>query len=188
MDTITAPTLTEWMTISKPGETMLWRDAAHDQFMFFERLTSLIAAGLPDEPTSARDGLARVIGTHRSKSIGLPVVQWARADLGVTFTMRDNFHDLKLSVSSDRPIDNPAFPAIFHTTPPVDPAYTGDPLRSCYFEGFPSALVYGYQASNHRVWSAEIHGQSRAYMVLFLCMLALGAIGDLQWARSKDRG
>lgn len=177
-------TLRQWMQLSKPGETMIWRDAVHDQFKFFERLTDLVARGLPYEQY---DDLARVIGTHLSKSIELPVVQWTRPDLGVTFTMRDNFHDYKLSVSSDRPIDDPVFPALFNTAPPIDPAYTGNPLADCYFEGFPSVLVYGYQSQNQRVWSASIGGSHAAYMVVFLCMRALGAIPDLTWARDPRR-
>lgn len=176
-------TLHEWMWLNKPGEQKLWRDAAQSQFEFFDRLTSLIASGLPEIACAARDGIARVISTHRSKSLELPVVQWTRPDLGVTFTLRDNFYNFKLSVSSERPIDDPAFPALFHTTPPTDSDYTRDPLASCYFEGFPSVLVYSYQATNKRVWSAEICGQHATYMVVFLCMRALGVIKDLQWAR-----
>lgn len=174
--------LRDWASQNVPEENKLWRDAALDQVRFFDRLTSLIASGLPYEQ---HDNIAEVIGTHRSKSITLPVVQWTRPDLGLTLTARDNFYNFKLSVSCDRPIDVPQFAALFHTTPPPDPAYTGDPLHPVYFEGFPSVLVYGYQASNNRVWSAEINGSHAMWTAVFLCMRSLGAIGDQTWASRR---
>jgi len=181
--------LRQWMQIKTPGDAKLWREAAHDQFRFFDRLTSLVTADLPcdtEAALAARDDVAQVIGTHRSKSIELPVVQWARPDLGLTLTMRNNFHDYKLSVRSELPINDPAFPALFHTTPPPDPEYTGDPLSSVYFEGFPPTLVYGYQSADHRRWSAEIYGEHAAYMVVFLCMRAVGAVRDLSWPQRAN--
>lgn len=122
---------------------------------------------------------AFVIATHRSKSIDLPVISFERGDLGVRFVVRDNFYNFKLSVVSERPIKCDAFQFLFKTMPPREPDYTGDALSSCYFEGFPSDLIFGYYSADSRRWSAEIHGQNALWTVLFLCMMTLGAMTPL---------
>lgn len=65
---------------------MVWRGAALDQIERFE----LIFAGLAKRLHVA----AQVVGSHRSKSIDLPVVMIS-TNTG-EFTLRDNFHDVNL--------------------------------------------------------------------------------------------
>ncbi len=65
---------------------MLWRGAALDQIDKFERTVVALAKRLRVT--------AEVVGSHRSKSIDLPVVMIS-TDVG-EFTLRDNFHDINL--------------------------------------------------------------------------------------------
>lgn len=130
----------------------------------------------PREPEPRTDCTesAWVIGEHYSKSVRLPVYSLERPDRGLRFTLRDNYYDWKLSVESEVAIDDPLFPYLFHTTPPIERAYTGDSLSSVYFEGFPEDRVFGYHATNPRRWSAELASDQRLWTVMFLCLKALG--------------
>jgi hypothetical protein len=125
---------------------------------------------------------ARVISTHGSKSVGLPVYELDRPDLGIRLILRDNFYNWKLTVMAGLPIVAD-FSGLFHTTPPVEPDYTGNPLSACYFEGFPRELVFGYyEPSDKRHWSAEINGGDQAlWAVVFLIVKALGAVKPFVW-------
>lgn len=72
---------------------MLWRGAALSQIDEFEKAVAAIA-------TRFR-ATAEVVGSHRSKSIDLPVVKIS-TDAG-EFTLRDNFHDINLMAILLRP-------------------------------------------------------------------------------------
>lgn len=130
-----------------------------------------------------------VIGEHHSKSVRLPVYLFERVDLGIQFVMRGNFYDWKLSVISEKPLVKYAelFSTMFHTTPPVEPEYTGNELASCYFEGFPDEYIFDYYAKNPTRWSCSI-GRSSMQFVVRLIMHELGAIKPLEWTtREKHR-
>lgn len=158
--------LQEWVNEQLVGDEMIWKGAFGSQISFVRRLTGLMATGLSYK---AMDDITHVIATHRSKSITLPVYELSRPDLGLRLILRDNFHNWKLSVISERPIDAD-FSGLFHTTPPVEPAYTGEPLSSVYFEGFPGDLIFGYyndqQGGTRQKWSAEIYGDHSLYTVV----------------------
>lgn len=66
--------------------TMCWRDAALEQIKAIEKAIADLAGKWPVT--------ARVVGSHRSKSIDLPVVK-ITTDAG-EFTLRDNFDDTNL--------------------------------------------------------------------------------------------
>lgn len=67
-------------------EKMLWRTAAMDQIDTFERVATALAAN--------HGATAAVVGSHRSKSIDLPVIKFSTPT--GEFTLRDNFHDVNL--------------------------------------------------------------------------------------------
>ena len=73
---------------------MFWRGAALDQIDGFEKTVAAIAKRLRVT--------AEVVGSHRSKSIDLPVVMLS-TDAG-TFTLRDNFHDINLMAILRQPV------------------------------------------------------------------------------------
>jgi len=169
----------EWALETVPSDDMLWKGGWGSQVMFFrDDLRYLMGSGLDYEDAK---GLGRVISTHTSKSIALPVVEYDRKDIGLRVILRDNFHDWKLSVISERPITS-CFDGLFHTTPPVEPEYTGDYLSPCYFEGFPRDLVFGYLSkSDGRRWSAMPSGRHGVWTTLFLILRELGAVKPHVW-------
>lgn len=106
-----------------------------------------------------------VISTHHSKSMTLPVYQFRLA--GVTITLRDNFHDWKISVQSDRPIvDN--FGSLIKR---------GEDISSVYFEGFPKELCFPGFAPGAKEFSIELWDDYEVYTFCFLLMEARKAAG-----------
>jgi hypothetical protein len=171
--------LQEWITQQTVGDEMLWKGSFGRQMMFLrDELQGLIGVGL-DYPENGE--IAKVISTHRSKSIVLPVVQYERPELGLRFTVRNNFYNWKLSVEAPRPVIAD-FEGLFHTTPPLEPDYTGNPLHAVYFEGFPEDFIFDYYWINRQKWSAEISGDKCLWTTVFLTMKALGHIQPFKWS------
>ncbi len=176
--------LQKWINEQTAKDTMLWKGAFMEQILFVrDRLVYLVGGGLPFEQM---DAVADVVSTHHSKSIALPVYDLRRPDLGLRLVLRGNFYNWKLSVISDAPIVAD-FSGLFHTTPPVDPSYTGDELAGVYFEGFPKDLIFGYyEPSDKKRWSAQLGDDYDVHMAIFLIMRALGAVKPRVWSTSKQ--
>lgn len=161
--------LNDWIRANPPPERMYWSVPAREQLEFVrDELRSVAGIGAP----------VVVIAEHRSKSILLPVYFLQHEK--VRFYLRNNFFNWKLSVVSETPIEVD-LTGLCHTTPPVEPDYTGNPLSPVYFEGFPRELVFGYYEQNKARWSAEFHGDFELATAMFLIMRALGEIGPLVW-------
>lgn len=174
-----------WIDQQIVGDDMLWKGAWGHQLEFLrDDLQPLVSAGLSWRKSREAE-IARVISTHTSKSIQLPVVEFARPDLGVRFIVRNNFYNWKLTVLSERPIEAD-FGPVFYTKPPPEPEYTGDHLHPVYFEGFPRDLVRGYWSQNKCEWSAEIYGDYSMWMVIHMCMRALGALRDCYYTTKEQ--
>lgn len=170
--------LQKWISDQIVDDEMRWKGAFGAQMTFIcDSLVPLMGAGLIYQE---KKEIADVIATHRSKSIVLPVVEVTRRDLGLRFTMRQNFYNWKLSVLSDKPV-RADFTGLFHTTPPIDKAYTGDPLASVYFEGFPEDRIYRYYSEDNRRFSAEIWGDRLIWTAVFLIMRGAGVIQPQAW-------
>jgi hypothetical protein len=114
----------------------------------------------------------------------LPVYQIATPDGKLKLTLRNNFHNWKMSVDSQASV-GADFRCLFYTIPPTHPDYTGNPLSPVYFEGFPRELVYGYFCQNDRQFSAEIHTDERLYVAVFLLAQSLNLVTPLVWASPK---
>lgn len=170
-----------WINEQIVDDKMLWKGAWGEQLQFFrDSITGLFCYGMDYEDC---DGIATVISTHRSKSIILPVYKLHREDIGLTLVARSNFYDWKLSVISEIPI-NADFRGLFHTTPPIEPEYTGNELASVYFEGFPKKYIFGYQGENRKQFSASI-GQEALWTTIFLILRDRGIIEAREW-RTKE--
>jgi hypothetical protein len=90
-----------------------------------------------------------------------------------------------LSVDSKESI-NTNFDGLFHTTPPIEPDYTGDELHSVYFEGFPDDRIFGYYSKNNRKFSAQIGSHESLWTVVFLMMRDLGQIKPYVWSTEES--
>jgi len=151
-------TLEEWCKENVPADEMVWKKAAHVQFDFFHRLTWAVCP--PGADYKVYKTLKPiVISTHTSKSIRLPVVE-LRTPGGVVFTIRDNFHDYKVSVDSPVEID-----VDFHD---LFGKYAEESIHGVYFEGFPDERVFGAYADNKKQFSVELDRSEEVYMLLWL--------------------
>jgi hypothetical protein len=170
--------LQNWISAQIVDDKMRWKGPFGAQMAFIrDSIVPLMGAGLIYHESKE---IADVISTHMSKSIVLPVVEVTRKDLGIRFTMRENFYNWKLSVLSEKPVEA-NFDGLFHTTPPIDKDYTGDPLASVYFEGFPKDRIYRYYEEDRRKFSAEIWGDRPMWTAVFLIMRSAGVIKPNVW-------
>lgn len=96
------------------------------QCMFFR---DIIGYGLIDNYNLRKE--PKVISTHVSKSILLPVIEFSAFDGDLRLIVRDNFHDFKTTVLSKYSIDSD-----FHGI-----LIGGEKTSKVYFEGFDPNLV-----------------------------------------------
>jgi len=121
----------------------------------------------------------QVISEHRSKSIKLPVYLLERGDLKII--LRYNFYNWKMSVICNKKIDA-NFDGLFHTTPPIEPEYTGNELASVYFEGFPKDIIFDYyEETDKKVWSAELYSDQILWTTIYLILKAVGYVVPTEW-------
>jgi hypothetical protein len=179
--------LQQWVDKHPVRDEMLWKGGAEGQIAFVrDSLLPVFASGLTFDHYEDYKKMVTVIGSHTSKSIKLPVFQLARPDQDLTIVLRDNFMGWKMSVMSETPIEAD-FSGLFHTTPPVEPDYTGDPLWHGYFEGFPEDRIFGYYTeSDKKKWSAEIQHDEELYTAVFLMMRSLGQVKPLAWSTRSN--
>lgn len=138
--------LTDWIEANAPKEEMFWCGNAKAQFELLMRLRSVLFS---NEFTG--DRCASVIGTHRSKSIELPVVEFQLPKLRLV--LRDNFYNWKVSVQSDDAID-------------IDPSGLFDPSiehSSCYCEGFAEWDVFDSYVKDKRKFTIEIFDDKKLF-------------------------
>jgi hypothetical protein len=131
----------EWINANGPPEKMLWAGAFAQQVCFLRDDVSR-ALGMSYE--DVKGPRVSVIGTHKSKSILLPVVRYVINHAALV--VRGNFHDFKVSVDSDKAL------RIDHRglfTPTEEHA-------DCYCEGFPEGLVFGSYASSLRRFTVSL--------------------------------
>lgn len=173
--------LHQWIKENQPNDEMLWKNAAGRQMTFVrDNLNPLLQNKL--KRAERKD--IQVISEHRSKSIILPVYVLEREDLKII--LRYNFYNWKMSVICGKKIDA-NFDGLFHTTPPIEPDYTGNELASVYFEGFPEDLCFDYyESTDKKVWSAEISNDQMLWTTVYLILKALGYIESMKWRTKKS--
>lgn len=151
--------LSDWVSQNQPAENLIFKEGLWDQVKFVrDRLTSALADNHNssyDEWRKFRDEI-RVINTHTSKSVMLPVyfIEWK----DFQFVLRYNFYDWKVSVKSPHnlPVD---FNKLFDTHKTW--AYY-------YCEGFPKDRVYGSFEENSQEFTAAIHNNYDLYVFFWL--------------------
>lgn len=136
--------LQKWAENNKPEETLLFKKEYYAQIKFVQGVIPRTLAKDYNDCIEIQKNI-RVISTHRSKSVTLPVF---RVELkgGTAFTMRYNFYNWKISVSSPDVVK-------------IDPTGIFDPnkhINAVYCEGFPEQLVYGSYAENPLQFTIEL--------------------------------
>jgi hypothetical protein len=177
--------LSDWARDTRVEDTLFWKGTAHNQVEFVLKELGPFAAGIHDYAL-AEESL-RVISTHRSKSVDLPVYRIINMELDMEFILRNNFYNWKFSVISSKPI-LAEFTGLFYTSPPVEPDYTGDHLAPVYFEGFPEKYIFGYydKSDNKKKWSADMYNDYDLWTTIYVCLRALGGIKPLVYHTRKS--
>jgi len=112
---------------------------------------------------------AYVISTHRSNSCLLPVYQLVNREAGLMVVLRGNFADWKMSVVSERPVVG----EFFGLMEEVD-SKSATSHKSCYYEGFPERLIFGFYNDDKKRWSSEVGLNEAMWTVLYLLAKYLG--------------
>jgi hypothetical protein len=152
--------LLTWSRINEPEDQMLWKQGYWDQIMFVrDRLPDIWYESGKDTLDSIRYSI-NVISTHRSKSILLPVYEIKIPKYNLTFVIRYNFYDWKISVESNIALDID-FMGLFDRC---------ENINNIYCEGFPKDRVHTSYADDmwHKNFTVEIRNDYQVYMFVAL--------------------
>jgi hypothetical protein len=136
--------LQEWAQIHAPASSTPAADAYWGHIVFVRDIIPKILSITFEEGEKIEESIM-VISEHSSKSICLPVFQIELAD-GTQFTMRYNFHNWILSVSSLHPVEA-NFMGLFNPSKEIHPFYC---------EGFPKELVFDSYTRNNCQFTFEL--------------------------------
>ncbi len=148
-----SPQLQDWANEHQPNNDLLWHKGFEHQFLFVrDDLSRLFSVTFEDWKANP----VRVVGTHRSKSVLLPVYSLAFG--GIEVRLRYNFYNWKLSIKSNRPVPDNFFQLIDRE----------ERISPIYFEGFPRNWCFGPYCKNPKRFSAEIGKDYDLYTFLYL--------------------
>ena len=145
--------LIPWMRVNEPADNLIYKKGMYRQIDFV--LDSLFGNLFYDKKGYMNNPVM-VISTHVSKSVTLPVYQYTK--MGVTFTLRYNFYNWIISVSSKKPL-NIDFLQLFDME---------EVIPSIYCEGFPKELVYGSFKQDNRHFTIELSNEYEVWTFVFL--------------------
>lgn len=154
-----SPSLQDWVSANTPRKTLYWEPAFGEQIGFVrDRLAVLFLSYEQLKLTPVR-----VVGSHTSKSVVLPVYGIVVPEK-FEARLRCNFYNWVISVASDVPIaDN--FCSLFQRDERQEVVYS---------EGFSADWVFGsYTASNQR-FSLTLTDNYRLYTFCYLLREGLG--------------
>lgn len=163
-----APGLQEWAVAHDPSKSnLIFKDGFWDQIMFVRDKIPAIAYHIRSVATDDRSSAyelaqviersMRVISTHTSKSVKLPVFHIVLPN-GDECVMRYNFYNWKVSVKANQPVI-----ADF-----MDLFATADPIHSVYCEGFPSEWVFGSYNANQSQFTIEIGNEYKLFTFFWI--------------------
>jgi len=138
--------LADWSKQNETSEKMIYKRNADNQIFFMQNIgRGLFSAYRSDDDIAynhSRD-LIKVASTHTSKSITLPVYYFMWEN--IKFYLRYNFHDWKVSVISEYPLEID-----------FEDCFKDCSYASCYFEGFRPEWVFGSYFKDNKRFSVEL--------------------------------
>jgi len=140
-------TLDNWVrdSLMSQSDDLIYKDAANNQIGFVRWKLSGLLANRDDHTIEEFKTLFKVVSTHHSKSVELPVyyVDWKR---GFTFVLRYNFYNWNVTIIDNRPSD---------TSPLKLPEYMhiDEQYGYCFVEGFPEEYIKGKYIENPRAFT-----------------------------------
>ena len=159
--------LNDWWSNNEPDENLIYKNGLSEQCVFVRDklmgdLFLYIATdylkykSFSDERSEILDKfMPYVIGTHRSKSVLLPVMEMNLSKIGLKIILRNNFYDWCISVESENDIDCDFMGLITD--------------QKGYFEGFPSDRIYEiYSETNKKKFSVVLNNKYEVFTFVFL--------------------
>lgn len=148
--------LQEWAVENEPSKNMIFYQGYWEQILFVrDIIPRVILSNLSFE--EARNCL-KVISTHTSKSIKLPVYEITIPEHNITIILRYNFYDWKISVVSEKDIELD-FMSLFDEE---------EEIAHLYCEGFPRELVFSSYSHNKKQFTFEVRGKYKLHTFLWL--------------------
>jgi hypothetical protein len=141
--------LQKWAIENEPSKEMYYYEGYWDQIIFIRNIITYLIFDTSDEAERSRS----VVSTHVSKSIKLPVYQFEAKKLGLTLTLRYNFSDWKVSVSSHIPITCD-FMSLFDGS---------QEWSTHYCEGFGADRIYKSFNENNKEFTVELDNKFKLY-------------------------
>lgn len=160
--------LLNYMRGSYIDDNMIWKDRADEQMIFMRDDIALRLLGVP----------VFHIGTHRSKSIELPVYGFVMRN-GTAVIARDNFHNIKVSVVPPKALPKKCLPLDLITD-----GLSSD-IHDCYLEGFKKEWAYGrYEPGKKGGFTVEVYEKYDFYVLMY-CIG--GAFGDMKIPEARRK-
>lgn len=165
-----APDCYAWLRVQRPRETLIYKEEQSHQVNFIEDIMWLFYKNKAREwlESDYRTNLPRVINTHTSKGVTLPVFKLAVPILEVTFYARCNLYDWVISVDSNNSID-----ANFHHLFKED-------TRALYTQGMKEEYVFGPYSKDHKQFTVELRNYYQVYTFFYIIADYLYELYDLE--------
>lgn len=169
VDVIPGTPLQEWFMDNRAKDEMIYKGAAENQIMFVRDRVHPIFVRDYDR---RKENPVRVVSTHTSKSVKLPVYMIEIPKLRVI--MRGNFHNWMVSVESRSVV---AAPGVVINRPIISLPTKYDlfdrdqVISKVYCEGFNDEWVFGSYNENGSRFTVEL-GYSREALWAFLWIVA----------------
>lgn len=156
--------LTQWWRSNIPNDNLIYKDGLKEQCLFVRKLmqdlflepeTNYSSKEWDEQSKILNDFEPIVVGTHRSKSVKLPVMEICLPNLGFNIVLRYNFYDWCISVESEQEVDCDFMGLVTD--------------QKGYFEGFPNDRIYErYSDDNKKRFNVVLNNDYEVYTFVFL--------------------
>jgi hypothetical protein len=158
--------LHEWVNAHEPGDEMIYKEEFWQQIMFVRDVINFLFRTCYED---YKANPVRVVNTHTSKSIKLPVFSIAVTDR-VNVLLRYNFHNWIVSVVSTSPVPDNFFGL-----------FDREEEQECvYCEGFAAKWVFPPYASSPERFTLSLGNNYSLYTFCYLLAEGLGLGGNNQ--------
>lgn len=151
--------VTTWIRVNEPSKDLIYKEGSGKQIVF---LRDVITRGLfyscenGNYDHEKYDSFQpKVISTHTSKSVTLPVMKICLPSVGVEMIFRNNFYDWNVSIKSEKFLD-------------FDHKGLINDDRDCFYQGFPDEWKFGNYNDNHKQFTICIGSDYDLYAFMFL--------------------
>lgn len=153
--------LLTWMRVFEPNNDLSFKKSYWKQTVFVrDEINEL----LRDNYEDYKQNPVKVIGTHRSKSIELPVYYIYLNKYDTQIIMRNNFYDWKVSINSKYSITG--IEEFFKNE--------NENINPIFCEGFESSQVFGMYKDNNKKFTIELsNNQYNLYTFFYILKKSL---------------